>query len=405
VIRKLGLEAFGNAQYVINLIEFCVPFVLLGYNQYGTVRVGKNLKDVSFVSATMGEMFTLKLVNVVMVFWGFYLLSFFSTSISENLRIILLSSFFLVFSAMELNWMQTALQRTGHFALQQLVIKLIAVFFFLSLIDGPEDSHKFVFLFLGTNAAIAFWTTVSTLKFFKPIWPTLKGMKKIFADSWLFGIPAILVMAFDRVDLFFAQYYMGGEGVASLVFPAKLAQSLSGLMLMLAAVKVSEAVGEVSVKERFRKTEIWLNNGLKVLIPMVPVCIFFFPFLVGVFTANLAPASESLVAAVATGSIASFVNIVLVYQYFLVEERLKECIKILAFCFVLLTVLLIAGGHKLDIVGIVWTCVCAKAVASITLLFSARDEIRLEWMLLLKVAVAVAALTAVLLFFFNLGSV
>ena len=47
VIRRIGYEAFGQAQFGISLVELAVPLVTFGYHDYASIKVGRRQAEAS----------------------------------------------------------------------------------------------------------------------------------------------------------------------------------------------------------------------------------------------------------------------------------------------------------------------------------------------------------------------
>ncbi len=229
IMRRLGADAFGSAQYVINLLEFCVPLVALGYHHYGTLALGRLQPSPATYSPLVVNIVFLKILGASLTCVGIVILSFFFDSLQNNLQTILTGSFLLFATAIELNWVQIALKKTAHFALQQMFSKILFFGLLLQLVQSPDDYQVFVYLFLAINAFICLWTALSVAKHLRLAKPDYPQMRKILRESWIYGVSPFLLAGLDRLDLFLAEQSLGSQAVAALSSPLKLARVLLDL--------------------------------------------------------------------------------------------------------------------------------------------------------------------------------
>ena len=67
VIRNLGKAAFGYAQFGIAMMEISLPFIILGYNVFGSIQVGKFRDQPERLGDVIGSIMSLKVIHGLVV--------------------------------------------------------------------------------------------------------------------------------------------------------------------------------------------------------------------------------------------------------------------------------------------------------------------------------------------------
>ncbi len=208
--KKLGTVGFGEAQFLIALMDIAIPFVVCGYHHYGTTHLN-HLTHAEEKSSFVSNIMMLKFFHSLVIYFSMLLFCFLVPSFSPYIESVAILGTFLFFSSIDLFWLHIAIQKLNWASLTLSVGKFLSLAFILLCVQDPSDMILYAFLTLLSNAVIGvltFWKGTKEIPLIKPDW---QKIKKIFQASWPYAPIVVLPIFSDRIDLIWVELKEGSQ--------------------------------------------------------------------------------------------------------------------------------------------------------------------------------------------------
>lgn len=267
--KKLGLEAFGFAQVAIALIEFCIPFISFGYNQWGSIELGKVSRGSKEEGEHISNIVMLKVCHSLLIFLTLIGGCLIVDSYHKYLLIIVSLGYVLFFTAIELLWVQIGTQKLTSYGFFTVISKLLALALILMLVHLPEHAILFSVLSLSANAMTCLGTFLYCFKSIRWQKPSFHAMRRIFLNSKSFALITIYAVFIERIDLIAAERFLDPSTVGIYAGILRINNTILQFIWILGLVLFSESITAKSDRD--------LNNHIKLSIfafstLLAPVC-------------------------------------------------------------------------------------------------------------------------------------
>ena len=257
---RLGLAAFGYAQFGLATMEMAIPFIAFGYNNYGSIQVGQHRDDPPRISGLMSNIIALKIMHALVIFAMLVYMATYVQSYTTYLPLILALSFVLLFAATETLWVQVGIQKMAVASLFTGFARFSSLGLILLLVANPRDAILYAALTLASNAMICLLTTIYCFRKFSFVRPRFSEMKAIFKGSIMFATISVLVTFMDRFDIILSEKYFGLDGAGLYAGAARLNHSFMQIVNVVIVAFFSEMVA-IKEKDAFDKhlsLGVWL---------------------------------------------------------------------------------------------------------------------------------------------------
>jgi O-antigen/teichoic acid export membrane protein len=241
-LERMGIEAFGYAQYSIWLIEICGFLVVAGYQQYGAIAVAQRLNQGSSGASIYSALAILKAIHFIVVGILLAVLVGLLDQWAEYRSALLILSFALVGSIFDGYFYFMAARRMAVLSTLQLLAKFIPLVGTYFLVQGSEQALLFAALVLGGNSFISFVTGLTLLIRHGLHRPRKSEVFTAWRSSWPFSVSVVLVMICERFELLFVERYFSLETLGGYAASARLMSALSPLIWMSGSVFFSEII-------------------------------------------------------------------------------------------------------------------------------------------------------------------
>lgn len=368
---RLGIEAFGFAQFGISAIEIATPLIVFGYNNYGIIEIGRAGGDREKIRSIISNTMALKMIHAATVF---VLLLGAGTCIqSYNKYLVLIASlsFSLFFTSIETLWVHIGIQRVVYISIFNTVSKMTSFIFIIIAVNNPSDSIMYAALVLAANAMVSFMTAIYCLRRFPLTCPSWSKMREIFNQSKKYALLVLFLMIFERIDLLVVEHFYGTAGVGVYSGPLRINHSFFQILSPVILAFFSETV---IVKDKHLLTQHVRLASWVLLVILVPVCIgsFFTGADILELIFNEKYRSVALVLNLLfIGTLGSVAINIFGFQVLLVRDEIWKLILSLVIGLGLSLVAALASGPQWGLPAIAASVVFGKAITSfMTALFS-----------------------------------
>ena len=266
---RLGLAAFGYAQFGLAAMEMAIPFITFGYNNYGAIQVGQHRDDPAYISSLMSNIITLKLLHALVIFGMLIYMAAYVPGYTEYLPLFLSLGFVLFFAAGETLWVQMGIQRMALAGLFTGIARFTSLGLILLMISRPQDAILYAALTLGSNAMICLMTMTYCFAKFRLTRPRLRDMKTIAAGSLMFAIVSILITFLDRFDILLAEKFFGSDGAGLYAGAARLNHSFLQIVNVIVISFFSEMVAIKDEKALARHLRLGVGLVMFAIVPTI----------------------------------------------------------------------------------------------------------------------------------------
>lgn len=224
--RNLGLTAFGFAQFGIAAFELFLPFVYCGYNNFGSVEMGRIRNDPGKIRELISNVMALKLAHAVILLAMILTMAWTIPGYQAYVPMILALSFVLIFTATEMLWVQVGLQEYALVSLFSGAGKIASLGLVLLMVHQPDDAILYCVATFFSNLVVNLSTMVFCLRRYPLVLPRWQDMKTIIRRSSPFTIIAIFLIFMDRYDIFVVERMFGLKGAGLYSGAARLNHAL-----------------------------------------------------------------------------------------------------------------------------------------------------------------------------------
>lgn len=268
VQKKLGVTAFGGAQFGIAIIEMAIPLVVFGYYHLGLVELSKSPSN-SAIGHLISNLSALKLIHALCVAVGLGLMSMQIEAYSGYFWLLLASSFALFLSGIDNIWLFIGTQKMAFASLLIGLGRILSLVLILLFVQNENDQIKFTVFYFLANGFVSATTAILGYRYYRLPRPDLLSMRSIFFKAKHFALVPIMMVFIDRVDLLVVERLWGSSGAGLYAGPLRLTHSLFQVLTAIATAFLSEVIA-ISDRARYTKhihTGIWILAS--VLAPMI----------------------------------------------------------------------------------------------------------------------------------------
>jgi O-antigen/teichoic acid export membrane protein len=258
-IRNLGSNAFGHAQFVLNVIETAIPFVVFGYTYTGVID---SVETKTETDASRAETFLrlciLRAMNAVVAITVGAVVLFSVPSYREAWLPFLAFSPLLLLTAFDATYLFLAEKQTGRLTRATASAKIVFLLGVFIFVQEPDHKWRFVLCMLGVNAATLLYGIVTLAP---NLFPRERNkLKAIVSNSMRFHVlrdrvwnavpfaaALVILPFFERGDVFAMERLETGEVSGTYQAFAKLAQSVVGVASAVLLPFFSEFANETSL--------------------------------------------------------------------------------------------------------------------------------------------------------------
>lgn len=267
---RLGTERFGYSQFAINLMETAIPFVVFSYVIVGSKEVNRLRDDPVKLGSMLSSMIMLRSLHAFMTIAALAFICGYFPQYQPYFKLVLILSFVLVANAFEMTHVLIATQRFHFVNLSLGLTKIFSLYLIYRAVHSPEDADLYAILSLGTNAIVCFISMVIALRYVRLYPPQWVFILDLFRKGSYLAVIYIGLNLLDRYDVFLVERFSGTVGAALYIGPARISQSLHGIIASGSLIFLSELIGLNS------RDKITAHVGVSVLfgsIFLIPVCV------------------------------------------------------------------------------------------------------------------------------------
>lgn len=255
--RRLGMDAFGQAQFVLNVLESAIPWIAFGYTFVGVLAHHENEKSRAQLGhppsgaadhfLEFAAISALRCVNAILVVGVTAVLLWSQPSYSDALFPFLWFVPFLILGAFDPSYLYLANGQIGRFTRVTTVAKAVFYVAALLLIEGPSDKWLFVFCMMAVNATTIIVGLAAAFRNLplSAIRAARRGMafaraRSLFVRAIPFAVLMGLLPLYERAEVFAVERSFVAVTSGSFQALFKLQQSALGIVSALMAPFLSE---------------------------------------------------------------------------------------------------------------------------------------------------------------------
>ena len=370
--KRLGLEAFGFAQVGIAAVEFCIPWIAFGYNQFGSIRLGHLSPGSRAEGALLSNVLTLKWLHSIICAGVLIAVCLALPEYGSYLSLALMGSVILFLAAIELLWYQVGRQRLVGYGLFVLGAKVLSLGLAYLLVDGPEDASTFAILTLSAGGITCLLTFLFYFQGIQWQRPSLDGMRRLFWSSRSFTMVAIYAVAVDRIDLMAVQHFFGFHDAGLYGGLLRLNNVIVQLVWAIGLVFFSEAIIARTTRELDKHVKMSLFGLASLLFPIVTGIWFTEQNIATMIYGPDFNAPYSVLSVLVLGDIGIVWTMVAGQQVLQIKNQIKHLLTAMILGLGTFTGCLWAFGLDNGLVGVAVSQASGKLVTGFTVLIMAR---------------------------------
>ncbi len=266
---RLGVSAFGFAQFGMHLVDFAIPFVVFGYHTAGSILIGSARGAAQRIGDIIGWITGIKFINAAIAALILQLCVHLIPEYREFQTIVTLLSIILFSSALDMNYVHVGTQRMLSFSVLSVIAKTISLILVFSFVRDPEDAILYALITFGANAIVSLGTFWLSAKRFPISLPSRADLVQVFKIAAPFGITALLVMATERFDMFVVEWQLGLAAAGLYAGALRVFRSLQPFVQMLGTVFFSEMVSVDEENGFYEHVRLSLWSMLAIALPLV----------------------------------------------------------------------------------------------------------------------------------------
>ncbi len=274
IASRLGVDAFGSAQYALWILEWGIVFTTFGFPQVAPVllREANTRQDQSRVN---GSVVCAKLILAFIATAALVLMMTGRESFGPYRLAVFTSLFIMLTSALDSAWILAAKQKLAVLSLISIIAKLLSVAAVFSLIQSPDDATLFVIITNAVNAVIAVTSFVVAVKLVGLSMPKLVDVKAALSAATPFAIAILMFLIVDRFDLYLVEKNLGSTATGLYSSASKLIGSITPITAAISGVFYSEMLALSDSKSIERLINASLFWVISVIAPLIAFLIWF----------------------------------------------------------------------------------------------------------------------------------
>lgn len=370
VASRLGVEAFGLAQYALWLLEWGIVFTTFGFAQLGPamLRDAKSGHEERLVNGSViVARFFLALVAVLV-----FVIAVQTTEQLVVYRTAVYSSLFIVLaSAFESVWILAAKQKLAVLSMISMVVKILSILAVFLMVNDRDDAVLFVIITNTVNATIAIASFVVARNMVGFAWPSKHEVLSALKKSTPFALAILVFMLVDRFDLYLVENYFGTAATGLYSSASKLIGSVTPIIASTSAVFYSEMLAHsdtATIESLLKSSLFWV---LSLIAPISGVMILFGKEILTIIFGPEYSAAADILSVLSFGTLFFTAIIVFGFQLLAIKRRWLPLVIALVSGLILGA----AGGYtsilSAQLSGIALAAVLAKSVAALILIASA----------------------------------
>ena len=366
----IGVDAFGEAQLAISIVELAIPLIIFGYPTLAAIELGQTasplLKTPNLSPGHLVAGITfLKLAHAIAVTAGLALVLPHLGDLSRLTPLVMSLCFVLFTSALDMSYVQIAKQKVRLTSLLMIGAKIAGYIAILWMVHAPSDLGLFAFLTLGTNALVSIGSVAVALRNVKWSWPRWNVLKEVAKQSRAFALTIPLLLIFDRIDLLLFDRFADPAQIGLYAGSSRLVQALTPLIAMIAGVFFSEIVGNPSRPSLTSHTRLACWASCAIAVPAAFGGTLLAPQLLGeLFGASFAGGAQFFQVQVFQ-SLAQVALAVFGLNVLLIQRKAFRFNMLLAMGIAISIVLALVLGARLGGVGVALAFTIGKSVAGL----------------------------------------
>lgn len=194
--RRLGPSGNGIYGYTISIVTYFILFGSLGINLYAQREIAYVQDNKKKRSKVFSEIFILKTITMIISMICFYLIFCINGQYAVYFQILLLE---MVANIFDISWLYSGLEEFKTISIRNIFIRLLSVTMILTLIKGPNDVHRYIFIYTFTTliSSLALWLNLKKYAVFT----TKKlNLKKHIKPAIALFVPQIAVQVYVVLD-------------------------------------------------------------------------------------------------------------------------------------------------------------------------------------------------------------
>ena len=178
--RRLGPSGNGIYGYTISIVTYFILFGSLGINLYAQREIAYVQDNKKKRSKVFSEIFLLKSLTMIISMICFYFIFCINGEYAIYFKILLLEMLANIF---DISWLYAGIEEFKTISIRNIFIRLLSVTMILTLIKGPGDVNRYIFIYTFTTliSSLALWLnlrkyvdfTTKKLNLIKHIKPTI----------------------------------------------------------------------------------------------------------------------------------------------------------------------------------------------------------------------------------------
>lgn len=274
IANRLGVQAFGMAQYALWLLEWGIVFTTFGFPQVAPVLL-QNTSSTQEERRVNGSIVVARTILAALA----VLVLVACVRINPRLepyQVAVFSSLFIILaSAIESSWILVAKQKLAALSAISIFAKFISVVAIIALIHSPDDAVTFVVVTNLVNAIIAGSSFVVALRIVGISKPSLQEVRQALVAASPYALAIVLFLILERFDLFIIENYFGPTATGLYSAASKLVSSVTPIMATISGVFYSEMLANrdlASIEKLIKASLFWIVSVIS------PVAFLLFRF-------------------------------------------------------------------------------------------------------------------------------
>lgn len=152
VTRVLGVENVGRINFGESLISYINLLASLGISSYAIRECAKVKDNKNALSKIGSELFSINLLATIFAYIILFSILFFSTSIVEYRKLLMIQSLSVLLLTLGADWLNTAMEDLRYVSVRTFFFQIIAIVLMFIFVRKPEDYYRYAVIMLVSSS-------------------------------------------------------------------------------------------------------------------------------------------------------------------------------------------------------------------------------------------------------------
>lgn len=238
VSRVLEPDGLGLASFASNYAGYFVLFTGLGYSAYSIREVAKLRDHRAERQKFVGQIFTLLMINAMLIFLIYLGSIFLLPKMREHLLIFFIAGFSILFVPFDIGWYFSGMERFGFITSRNLIIRCLLIACLFIFVRSKSDLYIYMILLVISTVGGMLWNLAEMKKDGVVLKFVRKGIRKHYKPMLILFASSVAISIYTMVDTLMLGLMSDYSEVGYYRNATSIAKTILAVVTSLSAVAV-----------------------------------------------------------------------------------------------------------------------------------------------------------------------